>query len=152
MTATVTAEALAVQPAKGRKRLVAIIAAVVLLAAGAAGGFLLLGGPAEGQEVAGDGAIVHVAEMTANLGGERVAFAKLSFSAVLAEGVDPAAVAERFPIVTDVAITELSTLTPEHLRTTAGMDELRSRLSARAGEIYPDGEVRRFVLTELVVQ
>jgi hypothetical protein len=32
------------------------------------------------------------------------------------------------------------------------MDELRNRLTARAQEVYPDGEVVRVVLTELLVQ
>lgn len=143
----------------GGKRKTLLIAAFVLVAVLAGvGGFLLTGGSAEAEAAAPteppaeDGAVLDVAEMTANLAGPEVHYAKLSFAAVLIAGADEAAVAERFPLLRDAAITELSTFQVEHLRTTEGMEELRKRLTARAQAVYPDGEVRRVVLTELVVQ
>jgi flagellar protein FliL len=145
----------AVEPAKKSKKLLLIVAAVVALAGGG-GAFVLLTGEAGAEEAAEappeEGAVVAVADLTANLAGAEVHYAKVGFSAILAVGADEAAVTARFALLRDAAISELSTFEAAHLRSTAGMDELRNRLTARAQEVYPDGEVVRVVLTELLVQ
>jgi flagellar protein FliL len=156
MTATATATVdVPPTPAKGRKKLLLVAGVVVLVLVGG-GAFLLLGSDAEAEEEVGtvieEGPVVPVADMTANLAGSQIHFAKLSFAAVLTPDADAKLVGERFPLLRDAAITELSTMPAEHLRTTAGMDELRSRLSGRASDLYPDGEILRIVLTELLVQ
>jgi flagellar protein FliL len=153
LTATAAAPTAAPPPRRRRTLLLVGLLLVALVGGGGAAAVLLLGGEAEAEEApVAEGAVVPVAELTANLAGERIAFAKVAFSAVLAEGTDAAAVSDRFALVKDAAITELSTFAPDHLRTTAGMDELRARLTERAAALYPDGEVLRIVLTELVVQ
>jgi flagellar basal body-associated protein FliL len=157
MSATTTAPAPAAPEDGRRRRAPLLLGAVVLVLGVAVGAYLVLGGgePAETvaePQPAEEGAVVAVADMTANLAGEPVSYAKVAFAAVLAAGADEAAVAARFPLLRDAAITELSTITGAHLRTTAGADELRGRLTARAAALYPDGEVLRIVLTELVVQ
>jgi flagellar FliL protein len=158
MTATVTATAdPEVAPKKGKQKLILLVVVLlVVTAGGVVGAKLLLGGDAETDvpEAAApvDGEVVPVAEMTANLAGPATHYAKISFSAVLAEGVDPALITGRFPLLRDAAISELSTFQADHLRTTAGMEELRTRLGERARELFADGEVLRIVFTELVVQ
>lgn len=152
MTATATDPG---TPPRTRRKLVLAVLAVVLLLTGGGAAVLLLGGEAEAEETApppADGPVVPVADMTATLAGPGIHYAKVAFSAVLTTGADEALVASRFDLLRDAAITELSTISADHLRTTAGMEELRARLSDRAGALYPDGEVLRVVLTELIVQ
>ncbi len=158
MTATVTATTdPQVAPKKGKKKLILLAVALLVLAVGGGlGAKLLLGGDVETDvpepTVVADGEVVPVAEMTANLAGPQTHYAKISFSAVLAAEVDPALVTGRFPLLRDAAISELSSFQADHLRTTAGMEELRARLGERAHELFADGEILRIVFTELVVQ
>lgn len=137
---------------KSRRKLV--IVAVAVLAALGGGAFFLLGGSDEGgpDAPAAEGVIVDVAEMTANLAGPEVHYVRFGFAAVLSAGIAPADVEGRFALLRDAALSEIGTLSAQHLRTPEGVEELRSRLTARAGGIYPDGQVLRIVLTELVVQ
>lgn len=151
MTATATVEA---PPASGKRRLL-LIGVVLLLLVGGGAAFMFLGGEAGAEveeEAPVEGAIVPIAEMTASLAGPQVHFAKLSLAAVLSDQADAALVEERMPLLKDAAITELSTMDAAHLRTTEGMEELRTRLTERATGIYVEGEVLRVILTELIVQ
>ena len=141
-------------PKKGKKKLL-LIGAVVLVLLCAGGGYLFLGGEdaeAAENEAPPEGEIVPVEEMTVNLAGPELHYARVAFSLVLAEGADPAVIEERKPLLHDAAITELTRLSPEELRGPEGPDTARDRLGARAKEIYPDGEVLRAVLTKLLVQ
>jgi flagellar protein FliL len=142
----------------GKKKLILILAVVLVLGGGGGvGAMLLLGGDAEAEEVAEEappeeGLVAPVAEMTANLAGPTTAFARVQFSAVLTADAKLADVEPKFPLLKDAAISELSTFQADHLRTTQGMEDLRVRLAERAAEIYPDGQVLRIILTELLVQ
>ena len=138
----------------GRSKLLLLVGVLAVLGV-AAGGFLFLGGEgaaAEEPTAPVEGPVVEVASMTLNLAGPATSYAKLAFAAVLVEGADEAAVSARFPLLKDAAITEVGTIDAATLRTPAGVEELRDRLTERAADVYPDGEVLRIVLTELVVQ
>jgi flagellar protein FliL len=142
-------------PGRSRRKL------VVLLALGAAVlglvAFWLLTGPSDDEEVAEDvpeedGAVVEISDLTANLRGDQLRYARVSMAAVLRVGADAGAVERRFPVLKDAALTELTGMTPDELRSTEGLEELRSRMTAHARKVYPDGEVLRILITELVVQ
>lgn len=140
-------------PRKSRKKL--LLALVVLLAAGgAAAWFFLLGGGEEpaGDQAPVDGPVVDVEQMTANLAGPEIHYARFAFAVVLAEGKVAGDVEPRFALLKDAALSEVQQLTTAQLLTPDGADHLRTRLTERAQEIYPDGEVLRVVLTELIVQ
>lgn len=141
-------------PRKHRRVRLVLLVVVVLAAAGAVSVFVL-GGGSDAEEVPEapvEGAVVDVAQMTANLAGPQVHYVRLGFAAVLAEGLVAGDVDGQFPLLKDAALSELGLLSPAQLLTPEGVEELRARLSERARTIYPDGEVLRVVLTELVVQ
>ncbi|HEX7098640.1 MAG TPA: flagellar basal body-associated FliL family protein [Acidimicrobiia bacterium] len=129
---------------------------VVVLALGGAGfgGYMFAGGasaapppttqPAEGE-------VVEVGVLTVTLPGPDAHYARVGLAVVLVEGVTEDAVAGRFPLVKDAAISILAGKTPDDFRTPAGLERLRRELSGIAQEIYPDGEVLRVVLTEAIV-
>lgn len=154
-------------PAAGGGRVNTILLVVVVLFAGAAAYGLFLKptpAPAAAEDAAAaeptpeaspepvEGEVIDVATMTINLAGEDLRYARLGFAVVLESMADPAGVAGRFPLLKDAAITEVSTFTPDELRTSDGVARLRSTLSEEAVELFPDGEVLRVVLTELIVQ
>lgn len=134
-----------------RKRLLLVGAVILLVVAGIAF-FVLRGGEDAGDKPPADGPVVEVAQMTANLAGSQVHYVRFGFAAVLRDGLVAADVEGRFPLLKDAALTEVQTLSAEVLRTPEGIDELRRRLTDRAAGVYPDGQVLRVVLTELVVQ
>lgn len=133
-----------------------VLVAVLLLAVVVAAAYWLVLRPSDealaDPEPPEDGDVVEVAELTANVAGEELRYARLSFAAVLEEGAGANDVSERFPILKDAALSELTTMTPHELRSAEGLDALRERLTRRADETYPDGEVLRILVTELVVQ
>ncbi len=151
-------------PEEGKgSKLKLIIAAAVVLAVAAVGAFMFLGGG--GEEAADEamepvpmemssteGEVVEVATMTVNLAGEQLRYAQVGFAVVLSMEADSSLVEGRFPLLQDAALTELSQFEPDELRTTEGMERLRAVLTARAAELWPDGEVLRVVLTGLLVQ
>lgn len=147
-----TPEVAEARPPRRRRLLLAGAAAVVLVAG--AGAFLLGGDGGDdgagGQPLEGD--VVEVAQVTANLSGAQLRYARVTFSVVLAEDAVPGDVEGRFPLLQDAALGEIQAFDAERLRTPQGADELRAGLSARARELYPDGQVLRVVLTELLVQ
>ena len=146
-------------PRRGRKKLliVVLLLLVVAVAAGALTG-MLPGFGGGGQDATAtpaapvEGAVVDVADMTASVGGDQPGYVRFGFAAVLAEGADQTAVAARFALLKDAALTEISRTSLPALRTPDGIEALRAALTARAHEIYPDGEVIRIVLTDLLIQ
>lgn len=139
---------------RSKTKLVAIVAAVALLGAGAA---LFLGGggdPAAASEPAPvvEGDVVEIDTMTVNLVGEPGRYARVGFAVVLAAGADGAVVGAKLPLLRDAALTVMTGFDAAELQTAAGMERLRAELSDRAVALFPDGEVVRAVLTELIVQ
>ena len=140
----------------GKRKLVLIGAVVLALLVGGGGAFMFLGGSeeAEAAEEAEpvEGEIVPVEELTVNLAGPELHYARVAFSLVLVEGADTAAIETRKPLLHDGAITELTAMTPEQLRGADGPETVRTALGKRAKKVYEDGEVLRVVLTKLLVQ
>lgn len=99
-----------------------------------------------------DGAIVEVTNFTASLAGPEAHFAKVGFAVVLREDAVAETVSPRFPLLRDEALSVLARTEAAGLRSAEGQDRLRADLSAAAQQVWPDGEVLRVVLTELVVQ
>lgn len=102
-----------------------------------------------------DGAILSAGTLTVNLADEGSRFARVAFSLVLVEGVDPLTVEGRLPLVLDAALSELAGFTADGLRSGEGQERLRTILSERAIELLNDDEerlVKRVILTDLLVQ
>jgi flagellar FliL protein len=147
-------------PVKGRsRRLLAIIAAVLVLGI-AAGGYLFLSGgaadadpaPEPAPEDVAEGPVVEVGTLTTNLAGTPARYARVGLAVVLTAEADPAAVEARFPLVKDAAITEIGRHDAAMLQTADGSGALRDGLTEAVVSLYPDGEVVRVVLTELLIQ
>lgn len=157
MTATATAltepevdEAEPAPPRSKRKLLLVLAAVVVVLAA--AWWLLLRGGDETAEAPPEDGPVVEVAQMTVNLAGDEFHYVRFAFALVLSAEALPGDVEPRFALVKDAALSVAQSFTEAELRTPEGTDRLRSELTLRAREVYPDGLVRRAVLTELLVQ
>jgi flagellar basal body-associated protein FliL len=140
---------------KGKAKLFVIVALVVVVGAGAYL-FLFSGSGGSEEAVAAEpveGVVVDGATMTVALNGEdETHFVRVSFALVLVEGADSALVGNRIQLLQDAALTLIAGYTAESLRTPEGLDTMRADLSAAAQEVYPDGEVMRVVLTEVIVQ
>jgi flagellar FliL protein len=140
----------------GKKKLVMIIAPVVLVAAGA-GYFLTAGGDADAESATTttevvEGDVIEVDTLTVNLVGEEGRFARLGFAVVLKEGADTSVVGAKLPLLRDAAITVMTGYGSTELQTAEGMTKLRQELSDEMASLFPDGEIIRAVLTELIVQ
>ncbi|HEY8339789.1 MAG TPA: flagellar basal body-associated FliL family protein [Egibacteraceae bacterium] len=141
-----------------RSTLTIVVAGVLVgLAVGAAAYLVLLkpNDPAAATEVPAapeEGEIVDVAELTVNVRGDGLRYARVGFAVVLAADASADAVTPDLPLLKDAAISEIGRFTAEQLRTPEGGDALRSALTKRAARLWPDGEVLRVVLTSLVVQ
>ena len=133
----------------GPKKLLLIAVALAAIAA-VATSVLLPGEDADAEPE--EGAILEVAQLTANLGGEELRYARVGFAVVAAADVETSEVERRFPLLQDAAISQIGAMTPEELHGEEGIDRLREALTERAREIYPDGEVLRVAITELLVQ
>lgn len=140
---------------------------IVVLVLGGAGYFFLGSGggaPADAAstttttlplEELDDGVILNAGTLTVNLADPGSRFARVAFSLVLVDGVDPLAVEMKLPLVLDAALSELADFTADQLKASAGQEELRSILSERAREILNSEEervVKRVILTDLLVQ
>lgn len=147
--------AAAVTPAEkgGKKKLLLIVGGVVVLAAVAL--FFLKPADASSEPATPPapvpGEVVEVGQMTVNLA-DASRYARVSFSLMLVEGAAADQVAAQYPLLKEAVLFEVSKLTAEQVRTTGGLDALAKALTERAQEIYPDGEVLRVVLTEMLVQ
>jgi flagellar FliL protein len=147
------------EPAKkkgGKKKIFMIVGLIAALG----GIYFFMFAGSGGAEVATEdttpveGVVIDGATMTVALNdGSGVAhFARVAFAVVLSEGADSAAVGNRIQILQDAALTTIAGFTAEDLRSVEGLDRLRSALTADALVVWPDGEVIRVVLTEVIVQ
>jgi flagellar FliL protein len=149
---TPAAEPGAEDKAGGKKKLILVAVALVVLGGGY---FFMFGGspPPEPEPTEPvEGVVIDGATMTVGLAGGDGALARVSFAIVLSEGADSALVGNRIQLLQDAAITAISQYTAADLGSVEGLDRLRADLTARALEIYTDGEVIRVVLTEIIVQ
>lgn len=161
MTATSTASALpdpdlepedTEAPPRRRRGRVLVLLPVLLAVAGAVWFLFLRGGEEEPPAEPEEGQVVEVAQMTVNLAGDDLHYLRFAFALVLAPDVAGPDVEPRYPLVKDAALSVAQSFTQQELRTPEGTERLRSELTARAQEVYPDGLVLRVVLTELLVQ
>ncbi len=144
-------------PKKGKGKLFGIIGAVVVLGVG---GYMFLGGGGGGEEdpsvttttLVVEGAVIEADEMTVNLADADTRYARIRFGVVLPEDGDSTTVGERFPIMKDAVLGVVSKYTAGQLLGDGGIDSLRSQLTERAMEVWPNGEVLRVVVTEVLVQ
>ena len=140
----------------GKKKLIMIVLPIVVVLAGAAGFFLRGGDTAEAAVpttipvVEGD--VIEVDTMTVNLIGEEGRYARVGFAVVLDSTADSGAVGKKMPLMRDATLTVMTDFDSIELQTAAGMERLRQELSNAVVALFPDGEVIRAVLTELIVQ
>lgn len=139
----------------GAKSKLAIIALVLAIAA-LAFVFMKPGASAEpaAPPAPQPGPVVDVGQMLVNLA-DAGRYARVSFALVLAEGTAVGSadgVEANFPLVKEALLFEFSKVTAAQIREPGGLDTIAATLSERARSIYPDGEVMRVVLTELLVQ
>ncbi len=90
--------------------------------------------------------------MTVNILGEEGRFARVGFAVVLDATAISSAVGNKTPLMRDAALTILTGYGSEDLQSQAGMERLRAELTNEIVALFPDGEVIRVVLTELLVQ
>jgi flagellar basal body-associated protein FliL len=146
-------------PKKGKGKLIAIVGGAVVVGA-AAYFFLGMGGGGGDAEaaavttttIAEEGAVIEADEMTVNLADPSPRYARLRFAVVLPVGGDSATVGERFPLLKDRVLDIMSAFTAEQLLAPGGLDQMRAQLTAESQEVWPDGEVMRVLVTELLVQ
>lgn len=144
-------------PRRSRRRLLVSLVVVLALAASGAGYLLLTGSdePADEPVAAGpveEGAVVEVATVTTNLAGSGDRYARVGIALVLSVDADPVVVASRFALVKDATISEIGRHDAAALQQPDGVGALRRGLGERITELYPDGDVLRVVLTDLLVQ
>lgn len=156
-TAPVPTEPAAAAPTRSRRRLFLILGVVLAVGLGV-GAYVFLGGdqaaadaPPPAEEAAVDGPIVEVGTLTTNLAGS-TRYARVGIALVLTADADPAAVASRLALVKDAAISEIGSHEAETLQSDGGTEALRVGLTERIVALFPDGEVSRVALTELLVQ
>jgi len=121
--------------------------------------FLFLSGGG-GDEEAGpttttipaDGPVIEVDEMTITLAEDPVRYARLKFGVVLPEGGNSAAVGERVPVLKDAVLDVMAGYTVDDLMGPEAISSLREQLTEQALVVFPDGEVLRVVITEVLVQ
>lgn len=141
----------------GKKKLMVIVGGVVVLLG--AMYFLFLGGGG-GEEAAGvttttvvvEGPVIEVDEMTVTLTDDPIRYARLAFAVVLPEGGDTAAVGGRVPVLKDAVLEVVSGYSAADLVGPDALGVLRDDLTAKALDVFSEGEVIRVVLTEVLVQ
>lgn len=141
----------------GKKKLVMIVVPIVVVIAGAAGFFLRGGDTAEAAVPTTtvpivEGEVIEVDTMTVNLVGEEGRYARVGFAVVLDSTAESGAVGMKVPLMRDATLTVMTGFDSTELQTAEGMERLRQELSDAIVAIFPDGEVIRAVLTELIVQ
>lgn len=142
---------------KSKMKIIAPIGAVALLAVVY---FVFMGGGGEAEEEAGvttttvvvEGPVIEAEQMTINLADDDARYARLKFAVVLPLGGDGAAVGERFPILKDSVLDVVIAYTADDLRQPGILDTLRGEFTDKAMEVWPDGEVIRVLITELLIQ
>ena len=150
-------EAVVEEAKKGKGKLIGIIGGVVVLLGVVY--FMFLGGGGGDAEAGAttttvpvEGAVIESDQMTVTLADDPVRYARLTFAVVLPEGGDSTVVGERMPVLKDGVLDVVAGMTAADLVGSEALDSLRKSLTAKALEVYPDGEVLRVVLTEVLVQ
>lgn len=143
----------AAAPSGGKRKLIVIVLVLLLVVGGGAAKFLLGSGAeeAEAAEVV-EGVVVPLEPLTTTTGTATLSHARVALALILVEGADEVTVTERAPLLQDALLREVATMNADQLRSSEGSDQLRVALTAHAQEIWPDGEVLRVILTELLVQ
>lgn len=143
-------------PAKSKKKLIMIVVGVLVLGGAA---YMFLGGGGGEVEasvttttVIVEGPVLEADQMTVNLAGEDMRYARIKFAVVLPEGGDTAAVGERFPVLKDAVLGVVSGYSADQLLGPSSLDDLRAEFTTAAQDVWPDGEVLRVVITEVLVQ
>jgi flagellar FliL protein len=151
------AEETAEAPKKSKKKLFIIIGGGVAVLA--VGYFLFMGGGGAADETAAtttttvvEGPVIEAEQMTINLADADPRYARLKFAVVLPMGGDAAAVGERFPILKDAVLDVVVGYTADDMRSPDILDTLRDEFTAKALDVWPDGDVLRVLITELLVQ
>jgi flagellar protein FliL len=137
----------------GGKRKLLLLLTLGLLVVGGAVWFLFLA-PAEeaGAAEVVEGVVLQLEPLTTTTGTAALHHARVALALVLVEGADEGVVTARSALLEDALLREVATMDADLLRSSAGSDQLRTNLTTHAQEIWPDGEVLRVVLTELLVQ
>jgi flagellar FliL protein len=136
------------------KKIILIVVPVLLVGGGAA--FFFMGG--EGEESAPEttvpveGEVIEVDTLTVNIVGEENRYARVGFAVVLNATADSGAVGLKVPLLQDAALAILTRYDAATLQSPEGQERLRQELSEASVALFPDGEVLRAVLTELIVQ
>ena len=144
-------------PKKSKKKLFIGVGGVAVLAVGY---FMFMGGGGEEADetaattttVVVEGPVIEADQMTINLADEDPRYARLKFAVVLPMGGDGAAVGERFPILKDAVLDVVVSYTAEDMRSPDILDTLRNEFTDKALDVWPDGEVLRVLITELLIQ
>jgi flagellar FliL protein len=144
-------------PAKGGKKKLVMIVVPIIVVIGTGAGFFLRGSDTAEAAVPTtlpvvEGEVIEVDTMTVNLVGEEGRYARVGFAVVLDSTAESGAVGMKVPLMRDATLTVMTGFDSAELQTAAGMERLRHELSDAIVAIFPDGEVIRAVLTELIVQ
>ena len=145
-----------VEEVKKRKgKLIGIIGGVVVLLGAVY--FLFLGGGGGDAEagvttttVPVEGAVIESDQMTVTLADDPVRYARITFAVVLPEGGDSTVVGDRMPLLKDGVLDVVAGLSAADLVGASGLDSLRESLTAKALEVYTEGEVLRVVHSEVL--
>jgi flagellar basal body-associated protein FliL len=141
----------------GKGKLIGIVVGVVVLL-GAAYFLFFSGGGGEPEAdatettIPPDGPVIEMDEMTVTLAGEPVHYAKIKFAVVLPEGGDTTVIGDRVPILKDAVLGKVSGFTVDDLLGPDALGTLRNEITDAALTVFPDGEVLRAVVTEVLVQ
>ena len=142
----------------GGGKLKKIIFIVVPALAVGAGVFFFFGGT--GAEAASptttlapvEGEVIEIDTVTVNLVGSEGRYARVGFAVVLDSMANSTVVGAKVPLMRDALLTTMTGFTADELQTADGMERLRQELSDAMVALFPDGEVLRAVLTDLIVQ
>ncbi len=111
------------------------------------------------EEVIPEGEIIAVPEMTLNLApspGDQASelhYARIGLAVVLREGVDPVIGGTKIPIVQDVMVDTVSSMTFEELREPGALQELKTEVSQLSRDAFADDPmVARVIFTSFVIQ
>lgn len=99
-----------------------------------------------------EGGVIPVETLTVNITGEESRYARVGFAVVLDSLADPTVVEGKLPLLQDAALQVMVKYDSATLQSVAGQEQLRQELSDASVALFPDGEVLRAVLTELIVQ
>jgi flagellar protein FliL len=140
----------------GGKKKIILMVVPALLAVGA-GAFFFLGGSGEASAPTTtiapiEGEVITIDTLTVNLVGEENRYARLGFAVILDSLADAGVVEAKLPLLQDAAIGVMVHYDSTTLQSVEGQEQLRQELTDASIALFPEGEVLRAVLTELIVQ